>query len=94
MGNVENSAATRKSRASSGPELYMLLCRGMGRRLVMVAFHTRNADRMQGRDMSTMLSMGFYPIWIMHMLSTNGSIALDEWRRQLNHAKGQLGLYE
>ena len=33
-----------------------------GQRLVMVAFHTRNADRMQGRDMSTMLSMGFYPM--------------------------------
>ena len=33
-----------------------------GQRLVMVAFHTRNADRLQRCDMSTMLSMGFYPM--------------------------------
>ena len=59
----------------------------------MVAFHTRNADRLQRWDMSTMLSMGFYPIWIMPMLSTVDckpqlmTMAAEPW-------KGTDGLYE
>ena len=33
-----------------------------GQRLVLVAFHTRNADRTPCADMSVLLSLGFYPM--------------------------------